>query len=540
MKDENAMYDYIVVGGGSAGAVMATRLTENPQIKVLLLEAGGEDNSIFLRIPLGLGLILDNDNFVWRPNTLPQAKLYNNEMYWPSGKILGGSSSVNGMLAVRGQPLRYDEWAAAGCPGWSAEDVLPAFKKLESYSEGDPEYRGKDGPIKITKASPNPISEAFVASCGEAGFPLCEDYNDQKAEGASRMQMSIRRGKRCSTSRAYLRLARRRPNLRVKTNSIVSSVSFDGDRATGVKYIGPDGAEHSQSVRKEVILCAGAIRSPQILELSGVGDAQLLKKMGIEVVKHNPVVGENLQDHLMPRLNYECNYPYTVNDIIRNKARMVCELMRYGVFRDGLFSTPGVSGTAFVRSRDNLKYPDLRLQVGLTSGTNRTAKSVATGIDDFSGFHIGGYFLYPESRGNIHIASRDPREAPNIDPNYLTQPLDCEVMLRTMRVLRRIAAQPSMSAMIKRATRPPMKSDETDEELLDYARQTSYTCWHPIGTCHMGPENSSVVDHQMRVHGLKGIRVVDASIIPFHVSSNTNIPTIMLAERAAEFIKSSE
>ena len=526
-------YDVAIVGAGSAGSVLAARLSADGRRRVLLLEAGGRDASPWIHIPLGVGKLLADERYMWKVDTEPQAGLKGNRLYWPSGRVLGGSSSVNGMVFVRGHPHRYDAWRDDGCPGWGYADLLPYFRKLEDCAFGDPAERGRGGPIAVSRWSGDPLTDGFVAACREAGFPVARDYNVGEPEGASPLQYSTRKGRRCSAAVGYLRGAERRANLEIRTGALARRVVFEGRRAVGIEYL-QEGAVRDARAR-EVILCAGALRSPQLLELSGVGDAEVLKRAGIPVLHHLPGVGENLQDHLMPRLAFECNVRSTVNDLLGNPLRMAAALARYALFREGLFSTPSLTGTAFVRSKPDAPHTDVRLQIAQVSASSRFSVSRATGIDPHSGFHLGGYFLFPRSRGRLHLRSRDPAEAPVIDANYLAHPEDAEALLAVMRLMRRVASQPALARYIVREVRPGPKVAD-DAAMLDYARETGQTCWHPAGTCRMGDGPGAVVDPALRVRGLEGLRVVDASVMPHLVASNTNIPVIAIAERAADLI----
>ncbi len=528
-------FDFVIVGAGSAGCVLASRLTEGGRHRVLLLEAGGVDSNPWIHVPLGVGKVLTNPRLLWKADTDPEAGMRGNRLYWPTGRVLGGSSSVNGMVFVRGHRAKYDAWRDAGCPGWGFEDVLPYFRKLEDCRFGDPRLRGVGGPVGVTEVAPDPITQAFLDACVQAGYPRTPDYNGAQPEGSAPLQLSVRDGRRSSAAVAYLRPARGRANLHVATGAVAEGIVFDGRRATGVRYRA-NGAVHEARAAREVLLCAGALRSPQILELSGVGDGERLAAMGIAVVHHLPGVGEGLQDHLMPRITYESRLHGTVNDLLGSRWFAARSLLRYLLRRDGLFATPSLTGLAYVRTREALACPDVRIQSALVSAESRYSTSIDTGVDPHPGFHIGGYFLYPQSRGRLHIQSPDPTVQPRIEANYLSQAVDRDVMVRLLKTIRRVAAQPALAGVIVRETRPgPVVA--SDGELLEYARATAQTCWHPVATCSMGEGPGAVVDPQLRVHGIAGLRVVDASVMPMQVASNTNIPTIMIGEKAADLIR---
>lgn len=531
------LYDYIIIGAGSAGCVLANRLSEDSRTRVLLLEAGPSDRHLWLHVPLGVGRALANPSFIWNAETEPEPELHGNKVAWPSGRVLGGSSSVNGLLVVRGHPAKYNEWSESDCPGWAYKDVLPYFMKLENCLFADPgsKQRGRGGPISVSEVEHDAISDAFLDACTKVGYPRVEDYNSDLPDGSSYIQINTRRGLRCSTSVAYLRPAQGRHNLKIVSSALVKRIEVKGRVATGVSYEQGAVLRRAHAAR-EVLLCAGAVRSPQLLELSGIGDAAVIQRAGLDVVCHSPSVGSNLQDHLMARIAFESRSQATVNTLLNKPAYLMRELAKYAITRKGMFATSSLTALAYVRSHEELALPDIRVQLGLSSGVNRLSTGRNSGLDPHSGFHLGAYFLYPRSRGSTHIRSSHPATSPQISVNYLADPLDREVAVQALKICRHLAGQPSLSSLIVQEVRPG-PDVSSDDELLDYFRRTGHTCWHPCGTCRMGTGEDAVVDTSLRVKGVAGLRVVDASVMPFLPSSNTNMPTIMIAERAADLIR---
>lgn len=529
-------FDYIVVGAGSAGCVLASRLSQDPAIKVLLLEAGPEDRSLWLHLPIGYGKTMWSTKYNWCLYTDPDPNMNGRRIYWPRGKTLGGSSAINGLIYIRGQREDYDHWAQQGNPGWSYKDVLPYFIKSEMNQRGASEFHGGTGPLKVSDiGQTHELIEAFVGGAEENGVPRTADFNGASQEGAGYYQLTTWKGWRCSTATAYLKPARKRPNLKVISEARATGVIFDGKRAIGVKYR-QGGKEHTArlgSGEGEVLLSAGAIHSPQLLQLSGVGPAALLARLNIPVVSDLPGVGENLQDHLQIRLGYECSKPITTNDVLNSWLGQVSIGLQWLFRKQGPLAIGINQGGCFMRALpDEAATPDIQFHVATLSADMAGGK-----VHPYSGFTLSICQLRPESRGYIRIKSRDPLETPEIQPNYLATDLDRRTAVAGVKAARRIAQSGSMAPYVKKEVKPGPAAD-TDEELLEFCRDNGATIFHPSGTCKMGKASDplAVLDERLRVRGVQGLRVIDASAMPTLVSGNTNAPIVMMAEKAVDMI----
>lgn len=525
-----SQFDYIVVGAGSAGCVLANRLSADPANRVLLLEAGGKDNYPWIHIPVGYFKTMHNPITDWCYRTEPDPGLNGRSLQWPRGKVLGGSSSINGLLYVRGQAEDYDHWRQLGNTGWSFEDVLPYFKKGERQERGADEFHGADGPLSVSNMRiRSDLSDAFIKAAEEVGIPRNDDINGPDQEGAGYFQLTTRNGLRCSTAVAYLKPARSRSNLVVETHAHAEAVILDGKRAVGMRYR-QHGKSKTVKARREVILAAGAIGSPQILQLSGIGPGEVLHRAGVAVLHELPGVGINLQDHLQIRSVFKAKHPNTLNDRVNKPFGEILIGLEYLLTRRGPLTMGASQVYAFCKTRPELATPDIQFHFQPLS-----ADKPGDGLHKFSAFTASVCQLRPESRGRIEIASPDPMDYPKIHPNYLSTETDCRTAVDGMKVTRAICSAPSMRDHVKEEMLPGPEV-QGDEALLAAARKYSQTIYHPTSTCAMGSNRDSVVDARLRVHGIDGLRVVDASIMPTIVSGNTNAPTIMIAEKASDMI----
>ena len=530
-------FDYIVVGAGSAGSALAHRLSASGRHSVLLLEAGGDDRRFWLQVPIGYGKSFYDRGVNWMYMTEPVAAAGGRPSYWPRGKVLGGSSSINAMVYIRGQAEDYEDWRAAGNPGWGWDDVLPVYRRMESHAWGASAFHGGDGPLHVSAPSADlhKLCETFLAAGEEAGVPRNPDFNGATQEGVGTYHLTIRDGRRMSASRAYLWPARRRRNLRIETGAAATRILFEGRRAVGVEYR-KDGALHTARADGEVVLSAGAVNSPQLLMLSGVGPAAELAALGFAVVRDSPAVGRNLQDHYCVDFIYRSTEP-TLNEQLHPLSGKLWAGLKYVLARRGPLALSLNQAGGFVRTRPDLDRPNVQLYFSPVSyrkappGTRPLMNP-----DPFPAFLTSISQCRPTSRGHLRLKSADPAAAPEIHPNYLATEHDLRENLEGVRFMRRLTAMPSLRAVIAEEMEPgPAAAD--DDVLIDYIRQTGVTVFHPCGTCRMGPDpRADVVDPALRAHGLDGLRVADASVFPTIPSGNTNAPSIMVGEKASDLI----
>jgi choline dehydrogenase len=527
---QEASFDYIVVGAGSAGCVLANRLTASGRHRVLLLEAGGHDRHLWIHIPLGYGKLFADARVNWLYRTEPEPELNNRQVIQPRGKVLGGSSSINGLLYLRGQPADYDHWRQLGNSGWSFDDVLPYFRRAEHQERGEDALHGVGGPLAVSNVcEPHTLCEAFIEAAQQAGYPRNDDFNGATQEGAGYFQLTAKNGRRWSTAVGYLREARRRPNLVVETNALASRLLFEGRRAVGVEYR-KDGAIRVAHAAREVILAGGAFNSPQLMQLSGLGPADLLRGHGVDVVADMPGVGAELQDHLQVRIQYRCTEPITMNDVVNSWRHRIGAGLRYALLRKGLLAIGAGYAGGFFRTGAQVATPDVQAHFIIFSGETSGAA-----LHPFPGFIASICQLRPESRGFVRIKSANPAEAPAIQPRYLSDPIDRDTVVAGLKLLRGIMEQPAMRRYIAEE-RVPGPQVTSDTDLLAFARSAGTTVFHPTSTCRMGADANAVVDERLRVRGIGNLRVVDASIMPTVVSGNTNAAVVMIAEKGADMI----
>ena len=533
MADTGDTYDFIITGAGSAGCVLAARLSESGRHRVLLLEAGPPDTNPWIHIPLGFAKTYVNPKVNWKFETAPQTQLNNRRIYLPRGKTLGGSSSINGMVYIRGHHGDYDEWRQRGCEGWDWDSVLPYFKKAENQARGPDEFHGAGGPLHVSDQPGRfELADAALEACVQAGIPVNPDFNGAEQEGCGYYQTTTHNRRRWSTAKAYLEPARQRPNLVVRTGAHATKILIENGRAVGVEFQTAQGRQ-TAACRGEVIASGGAYGSPQLLMLSGIGPAEHLRDVGIEVLRDMPAVGSNLHDHFSTSLYWRINKAITLNDLDNSLLRKVSAGIRYALFRSGPMAGNGVTAGVFTRSDQRLERPDIQINLFEWSTKERSRDAVIP--HPFPGFTMTPVHLRPEGRGTVRLGSPDPFAWPAVLFDYLRTEYDMRAMLAAVRLCRTIAEQPGLKPYLVEEILPGIAAT-SDEALAEFVRATGISNQHPTSSCAMGHGPNTVVDPRLRVHGIDGLRVADASIMPVVVGGNTNAPTIMIAEKAASMI----
>jgi len=532
-SDEDTRFDFIVTGAGSAGCAVAARLSESGRHRVLLLEAGARDLNPWIHIPIGYAKLYTHKRLNWRFESEPEPALNNRRMYQPRGKVLGGTSSINGMIYMRGNPADYDEWRQRGNEGWDWDSVLPYFRKAEDQERGEDEFHGTGGPLRVSDQPTKwELARAMLEATIQAGVPPNPDFNGARQEGVGWYQTTTGNRRRWSAAAAYLKPARGRANLVVRTQAHATRVLIENGRAVGVEYRTPTGL-HTAHARGEVVVSGGVYGSPQLLQLSGVGPGELLASLGIPVLADMAGVGANLQDHFNTYISFRCARAVTMNELHHSAARKLAAGVQYALFRAGPMAGNGIYVGAFTRSDARLERPDLQMNMFSWSTSERTRSGVIS--HKFPGFTFSPVHLRPECRGTVRIASGDPLAPPEIRFNYLRTEQDNQAMLAGMRLARKIAAQPALAPYVVEEILPGARV-QSDADLIEDIRARGVSNLHPVGTCRMGRETNAVVDPRLRVHGIGRLRVADASIMPVIVAGNTNAPSIMIGEKAAAMI----
>lgn len=529
----DAEYDFIVSGAGSAGCAVAARLSENGLHSVLLLEAGPRDSGFWIKVPLGYPMLFANPKVNWMFESEPEAELGSRRMYQPRGKVLGGTSSINGMLYIRGNRRDYDEWGQRGCVGWSYEEVLPFFRRAEDQQRGEDRYHGVGGPLTVSdQPDRSPIAEAIVEAAVQAGLPRNPDFNGAQQEGAGFFQTTTRNRRRWNTSQAYLAPARRRPNLTVETHAHATRILFGEGRATGVEYRTRAGLRKA-GARREVIVSGGAFGSPHLLQLSGIGPAGHLRDHGIKVLLDQPLVGANLMDHFYASLMFRCTQAITINELANSPVRQALAGLQYIVFKRGPLASNGIFAGAFTRTDPSLDRPNVQINTNIWTVASRTKAGMKA--HPFPGFTMSPVHLNPRAHGTVRLKSADPFADPEIRQNFFQDRVDVDAMIKAIRIVRNIVRQPALAGFLESEIAPG-DAIETDDEIEAYLRGAGIANLHPVGSCRMGGDGNSVLDPRLRLRGVDGLRVADASVMPTLPSGNTNAPSIMIGEKCAAMV----